>query len=206
MSEFTHLRTAKLSVVTDRHLLDLKLRNFSPRTIDSYTGTFKHFNDWCGQRGITIAGELTEEAISGYRRYLYHRISEATGKPLSFNTQSHKLHTIRCFCRWAFQNKIVDADPSTRLVIPNAKNRQLANVLTGDEMAALLNAPDLIHAAWPAQPRDHRDVLLNGDSGHRTEQPGAERCGRRPDAGSCPARKRRQRSASSDRHEHVGMD
>ena len=143
MSEFTHLRTAKLSVVTDRHLLDLKLRNFSPRTIDSYTGTFKDFNHWCSQRGVTIAGELTEEVISGYRRYLYHRISEATRKPLSFNTQSHKLHTVRCFCRWAFQNEIVDADPSTKLIIPNAKNRQLANVLTGEEMAALLNAPDL---------------------------------------------------------------
>ncbi len=130
-------------IAIDRFLFDLQLQNFSPRTVEAYTSTLGSFCRWCEERGVASIGELSEEAISGYRSHLFHHISLSTGRKLSFNTQSHMLYAVRSFCRWLFKEKWIAIDPTLHLKIPCAKNRVLADVLTAAEMGALLNVPEI---------------------------------------------------------------
>ncbi|MCG8653179.1 MAG: tyrosine-type recombinase/integrase [Pirellulales bacterium] len=143
MSELLHLRTSPLSAATERYLLDLKLRNYSARTIESNTNQLARFAFWCSEREINTPGDLTEDVIAGYRRYLYHHINERTGKPLHVNSQAHMLINLRSFCRWLAKHKVVERDPSSKLEIPSAGKRRIADVLTVDEIMSLLNVPDV---------------------------------------------------------------
>ena len=143
MSELSHLRTSPLSDAVDRYLLDLKLRNYSARTIESNTNQLARFVRWCSEREINTPGDLTEDVIAGYRRYLYHHLNERTGKPLHANSQAHMLINLRSFCRWLARHEVVERDPSLKLEIPSAGKRRIADVLTVDEMMALLNSPDV---------------------------------------------------------------
>ena len=143
MSELLHLRTSSLNAAVERYLLDLKLRNYSARTIESNTSQLARFVGWCNEREINTPSDLTEDVIAGYRRYLYHHLNERTGKPLHVNSQAHMLINLRSFCRWLAKHEVVERDPSLKLEIPSAGKRRIADVLTVDEMMALLNSPDV---------------------------------------------------------------
>ncbi len=143
MSELLHLLTSPLTTAVERYLLDLKLRNYSARTIESNTNQLERFVRWCNEREINTPSDLTEDVIAGYRRYLYHHINERTGKPLHVNSQAHMLINLRSFCRWLAKHEIVRRDPSLKLEIPSAGKRRIADVLTIDEIMALLNIPDV---------------------------------------------------------------
>ena len=143
MSELLHLRTSPLNAAVERYLLDLKLRNYSARTIEANTNQLARFVSWCSEREISTPSNLTEDVIAGYRRYLYHHINERTGKTLHVNSQAHMLINLRSFCRWLAKHEIVQRDPSLKLEIPSAGKRRIADVLTVDEVMALLNVPDV---------------------------------------------------------------
>ena len=143
MSVSKGLRQAKLSTVVERFLLDLQLRNYAPRTVKGETSALKRFTDWCGERGINRAAEITADVLGGYRRFLYHYVHPLNGKKLSFSTQAKRLISLRCFCRWLAKHEIIAKDPSLNLEIPRVKKRQLADVLTLDEVNALLAQPDV---------------------------------------------------------------
>ncbi len=143
MSELHHLCTSPLTAAVERYLLDLKLRNYSVRTIESNTNQLERFVRWCNERDINTPGDLTEDVVAGYRRYLYHHINERTGKPLHINSQAHMLINLRSLCRWLAKHEIVHRDPSLKLEIPSAGKRRIADVLTIDEIMALLNVPDI---------------------------------------------------------------
>ena len=79
MSELLHLRTSPLAAAVERYLLDLKLRNYSSRTIEANTNQLARFVSWCNEREVNAPCDLAEGVIAGYRRYLYHHINERTG-------------------------------------------------------------------------------------------------------------------------------
>ena len=143
MSNLQNLRTANLIAIVERYLLDIRLRNFSPRTVESNTLTLRSFARWCDDLGITRAREITDEVLSGYRRYIFHYINPASGKPLKFSSQAYRLTTVRTFCRWMVKSKITDTDPTLNMEIPQVTKRRIAEVLTIDEVHALLAAPDV---------------------------------------------------------------
>ena len=143
MPELLHLRTSSLMATVERYLLDLKLRNYSARTIEANTNQLARFVRWCNERETNTPSDLTEDVIARYRRYLYHHLNERTGKPLHVNSQAHMLINLRSFCRWLAKHEIVQRDPSLKLEIPSAGKRRIADVLTVDEIMALLNVPDV---------------------------------------------------------------
>ena len=143
MSELNHLADAKLIAAIDRYVMSLQMRNCSPRTIETNTGTLTTFSQWCEQRSVLTPSDLNQEVVSGYRRYLFHKISEATGNSLMANTQACALTIVRSFCRWLTKQEVIVRDPTLGLEIPRCPRRRLADVLTASEVMALLSEPDL---------------------------------------------------------------
>ena len=143
MSLSKNLRQAKLSTVIQRYIFDLQLRNYAERTVQDETGVLNRFSQWCEERGVSRAREITEDLLNGYRRYLYHFVHPLKGTRLKFSTQSRRLTSIRTFCRWLTKHNLVMRDPSLNLELPKQRRRQLADVLTADEVNTLLNSPDI---------------------------------------------------------------
>jgi len=143
MSELQHLRSAKLSTVVDRFLLDRQVANQAPRTIEAYRQRLRRFTDWAEQRGVESVADLSGEIIAGYRRYLFHLTSEQSGKSLTATTQSLYLIALRCLLRWLLKQKLIDQDLGGDIELPKEKARRLGEYLTLDEVAAMLSVPDL---------------------------------------------------------------
>ncbi len=55
-----------------QYLAWMEMRNFSPRTIEAWEKNVERFNQWCADRGITCVGEVTDELLAAYRRWLFH--------------------------------------------------------------------------------------------------------------------------------------
>ncbi len=140
------LRTATLSAAIDHHLMKLQVANYSPCSVDAYRYRLNLLAAWCSERGITQISELSVEALQGYRRHLFHKIDPRSGKQLLPRSQSQHVVMIRCFCKWLRENDAIDFDAAKHLPLPIIPRRQLADVLSEDEVNALLGAPDICKA------------------------------------------------------------
>lgn len=101
------------------------------------------FINWSSERGITCVSEYTPELLQSYRRYLFHRPNQRTGKPLTFKTQACYLASLRDWCRWLAEQQWLENDPSLKIVLPKEEKQLPANHLTLDEVETLLNSVDL---------------------------------------------------------------
>ncbi|WP_153558978.1 site-specific tyrosine recombinase XerC [Roseimaritima sediminicola] len=136
-------KTPSLAALLARYFVDLRVYNWSPRTIDRRSHSLGQFIAWCEQRGIDGAAEITTEAIEAYRRHLFHRRNERTGKPLTFCTQASYLSAIRHWLTWMVEQKFLQANPARDMALPKLPRRLPASHLSISEVEALLNAVEL---------------------------------------------------------------
>lgn len=108
----------QLSAVADEFLLDCRARRLSPRTITWYRGNLRYFLDGLAQEGAP--DKLASFTLQHARRYSHalaersvrqgtfvsaggkrgvHALIE-TDRPLSANTVSGYLRTLKVFSRW----------------------------------------------------------------------------------------------------------
>jgi len=142
MSDLNYLLTAKLPVVVDRFLLDRQVANQAERTIETYTHRLKRFTDWCSERGVETITDINSEILAGYRRHLYHRRSDHTGKRLSASTQAQYLIIVRNLLRWLLKHKLIASDLAADIELPQQARRQLGDFLNLDEIDTILSLPD----------------------------------------------------------------
>lgn len=145
------MNTPSLQTLLGRYFVDLRIDNWSPRTIDRRSFSLGTFIAWCGERGIDSVGEITVEAVATYRRHLYHHRNARTGKPIKFATQASYLSAIRHWLAWLCEQGWIDTDPGREIQLPKEEHRLPASYLTLSEVESLLGAVDL---TTPAGLRD----------------------------------------------------
>jgi integrase/recombinase XerD len=108
-------------------------RNLSPRTLESYGRDLRQFAAWIGDQTIE------ENAVDrGHiRSYLGHR--RDTG--LSPRSSARALSAIRGLFRFLVANEVLGADPTASIRSPSLW-KTVPHALSGDEIEALLTAPD----------------------------------------------------------------
>ena len=143
MSISQHLRAATITIAVDRFLMELQVANYSRCSVDAYRYRLNRLAAWCAERSIETVAELTIEVLQGYRRHLFHKLDPRSGKQLLPRTQSQHIVMIRCWCKWLREHDGVNFDASKHLPLPIIPRRQLADVLSVDEMNALLAVPDI---------------------------------------------------------------
>ena len=146
MSLSNTLRTAKLTAAIDHFLMKLQVANYSKCSVDAYRYRLTYLAQWCAERSIETVAELSIDALQGYRRYLFHKINPRSGKQLLPRSQSQHVVMIRCFCKWLRENEAIDFNAEKFLPLPIIPRRQLADVMSVDEVNALLSVPDLTKA------------------------------------------------------------
>jgi integrase/recombinase XerD len=108
-------------------------RNLSPRTIDSYARDLRQFSAWADQRGID--GSAVD------RGHLRAYLGARRDGGLAARSAARALSAIRGLFRFLVASETLAADPTADLRSPSLW-RTIPHTLSGDQIGALLAAPD----------------------------------------------------------------
>lgn len=131
-----------INVMVGMFLEWMGTKAYSEDTLTSCKRVLKYFSDWCEDRGITKANEVTRPVIERYQRYLY-LYRKQDGEPLSLGTQNVRLVSLRAFFKWLVRNKIILYNPASELELPRKGCHLPRHVLTIKEVETILNSVDL---------------------------------------------------------------
>ncbi len=123
------------------YLEHLKVRNYSPHTMESYQERLLPFVIWCEDRGVMNAPQVSLAVLEGYQRSLAG-YRKADGKRLAVNSQLNRLTAIRMLFRWLLKNHHILYNPAELLELPREEKRLPAQVLSEEETRNVLQAVD----------------------------------------------------------------
>jgi integrase/recombinase XerD len=117
----------------------LKLRNFRPRTIETYRSKLDRFFDYLAVKQKKLI-EITASDLSDYRIDLYYR--EYRGKLLSIETQRLQLTVIRMFFKFLAAENLILINPAASLELPRQAQKLPRVILTAREAKKILESID----------------------------------------------------------------
>ncbi len=130
-----------LSFFSRLYLDHLQVMNYSPRTVNHRKLTLGKFTDWCEERGISRANEITKPILERYRRHLHHS-RDRTGKPFSARNQAGHLIPLRSFFKWATRQNYLLYNPASELELPKIERRLPKDTFSVEEAEQVLSQPD----------------------------------------------------------------
>ncbi|MDE9491888.1 site-specific integrase, partial [Xenorhabdus bovienii] len=86
----------------DNWLDTLTVQGKSPQTCRSYRAYLVPFVDWCEQRAVCSAPQVSLPLLESWQRYL-RAYRKADGQPYSHNGQRERLSALRVWFRWLLQ-------------------------------------------------------------------------------------------------------
>ena len=124
------------------HLDALTILGRSAKTVRSRRFNMNLFIDFCGERDIQQARDVSRVVVERYQRHVFlHKTRE--GAPLSFRSQCELLLAVKAFFRWAIEEQRMLVDPAAWMRLPRREKRLPGAVLTHEEAEAVLNVPDV---------------------------------------------------------------
>ena len=130
-----------LASVSDRWLEKLKLRGYSPRTVDQRMWTLRSFLTWAEGRGLTRPAEVDKPVLESFQRWLW-AFRKDNGEPLAINSQRARLGALQSFFAWLCRENILRANPAADLELPRKQPRGLPRALALAEVESILGVPD----------------------------------------------------------------
>jgi integrase/recombinase XerD len=134
-----------LYVWMKRYLESMRVRNYSPFTVDNREISLLQFFGWCDARSIGRPQEVTKPILERYQRHLFH-LRKRDGKPLSFRTQHSRLVPVRAYFKWLTRQNVLLWNPASELELPRVERRLPRYVLTESEAERVLGMPDVSDA------------------------------------------------------------
>jgi integrase/recombinase XerD len=121
-----------LAALLEKHLADLRVRNYSEYTIRNRRVHIGFFLEWCNDRGITEPVEVTRTVLESYQHHVFH-YRKKNGEPLSFTGQHDRLVPLRVWFRWMARQHHILHNPASELELPRLGMRLPKAVLTAAE-------------------------------------------------------------------------
>ena len=112
-----------LSVLQARFLNAMQLDNCSTRTVEQWGYTLRRFLRWAEEREIQCVAEITADILAAYRRHLFYYRNPKTHRPLKFSTQASHLVVLRRWCRWLWEERLLDQNLARDLSLPKEEQR-----------------------------------------------------------------------------------
>lgn len=129
-----------------RYLEWMAIKNYSVKTIDARRNELHQFNQWCEDRHLNRAQDITKPILERYQRYLFY-YRKANGKPLSFGRQSVLMISVKGFFKWCARNNHILYNPASEIELPRQEKRLPRDILTVDEVETLLSLTDINESA-----------------------------------------------------------
>jgi len=143
----------------DRFLSHLAVeRGLSANTLAAYSSDLLEIKGFLSARGIPSWDEMTRDHISAY--------IQGVGERLSDRSKARRIAALRSFCKHLLMVGAIQGNPAARVTFPKA-GLSLPKVLSGFEVEALLNQPDVLQ---PLGKRDRAMLELLYASGLRVSE------------------------------------
>jgi integrase/recombinase XerD len=157
----------RFELLVARFAEHMQVLGWSPRTLDGYRSQVRFFLLWLDeQTDVSDITAVTPEVLHAYQTWLYG-CSDANGRSLSIATQAARLSVVRSFFRYLVRSDVLLYDPSSGLELPKRKGILPRSVLSKQEMARLLAAPD---ATTPLGLRDRAMIEVLYSTGIRNAE------------------------------------
>jgi len=131
-----------LANLAERYLIWSEVHNFAANTVAIRRRHLSRFVQWCDERSVTRAGEVTAAMLERYQRHLFYYRKE-DGQPLRVSSQSHWLTALRSWFRWLARHRFIAHNPVADLQLPREEKRRPRHALSRNEVEAVLAQPDL---------------------------------------------------------------
>ncbi len=135
-----------LSCVMSSYLEHLRVVNLTKQTIINHANQLYFFLEWCGERGLARATEVTRPMILQYQRHVFHFRRPETGEPLGFVTQMKRVTSVMGMFKWATRTSLIPFNPATEIDLPKIPHRLPRYVLSPEEVDRVMTQPDLTDA------------------------------------------------------------
>jgi integrase/recombinase XerD len=123
------------------YLEHLRVRNYSPQTIQSQTKQLVIFTRFCEAAQLVRADQVTRKLILEFQNYL-HNYQKRRGGGLAASTQRQWLTTVTSFFGWLSRKDALSVNPATDLEMPRTEFRLPRTVLSAREVERILAVPN----------------------------------------------------------------
>lgn len=131
-----------LALWRDAYLDQLAARNYAPGTLGGRRDAIKVFLNWCADRDLSRASQITRPILEAYQRWLWKYL-KADGKRLGWSTQRQRVSTLKDWFRWMTKQNVLIHNPASELELPRMEKRLPGAALTLAQIEALLAVPNL---------------------------------------------------------------
>jgi site-specific recombinase XerD len=130
------------SEVLEGFLAHAKAKNYAPTTLGIYRVRLGEFFDFLREQGIGEIKRVGRETLKAYQLHVFQD-KRQDGKPYSHSTGALKIRALKRFFEWLESSQQILFNPADKLPEPKREYRIPRNVLTEEQMANLLEQPDL---------------------------------------------------------------
>lgn len=123
------------------YLLWMKVKHYSPYTINNREYYLFCFLEWAGHRGLMRPTAITKPILERYQRHLFY-YRKKNGDPLSTKDQYNRAVALRHWFKWLSKQNYLLYNPASELDLPKLEKRLPRAVLTAGEAESVLNQPD----------------------------------------------------------------
>lgn len=120
------------------YLLWLREHNYSELTLEGRELHLCELVDWCGQRQLFYASQISKPILDRYQRTLFYK-RKSNGEPLSFSTQCGRISAIRAWFKWLMQQDYIASNPASELQMPRVEKRLPKSLLSEREVEQILH-------------------------------------------------------------------
>ena len=118
-----------LASLMEKHLEDMRSKNYSEYTLKGRRVHINFFLDWCRRARHQRAGGSHPHRVGSYQRHVFH-YRKKNGEPLSFTGQHDRIVPLRVWFRWMARNHHILHNPASELELPRLGFRLPKAVLT----------------------------------------------------------------------------
>lgn len=120
----------------------LKVKNYSPQTVNMRMRCLHYFLDWAEERDIIWVSDVNGQIVEHYEKHLLH-LRNAKGEALSAINRYAYLTAVSKFCSWLMRQDFLPSNPATRIVYPKIRKNLPKNIIGHKQIEELLMQPDV---------------------------------------------------------------
>ena len=131
-----------LAMLMEKHLENLRLKNYSEYTIKGRRVHINFFLDWAHERGITEPVEVTRTILERYQKHVFE-YRKSNGEPLGFGGQHDRIVPLRVWFKWMARQHHILHNPASEIELPRTPQRLPKAVLTASEAERVMLETDV---------------------------------------------------------------
>lgn len=131
------------SELVNRYEEHLKIRNYSPLTIDRYVKDTRIFLLYLTDtEGIERIQDATKDILWKYQNKIFAQKKLKDSSPLSLGTKAAKLEAVRSFFRFLSKKQEILYNPAADMELPRLRRDRLHDCLKETEVKKILKSPE----------------------------------------------------------------